>query len=219
MTGVTVGLSRLHHPVTSLGPGRRAGVWFQGCGIGCTGCVATDTWAPAPEGERVPLRSVTDWLATLPADEVDGVTISGGEPFEQPEALAALTAWVRRNLGADGRELDVLVYSGYTEAVVRRRHADVLGDIDVLVTGPYRPSAVEPRRWRGSANQRMVVLTHLGWRRYGDHVGAPADTPLQVTSDDGRLYFIGVPRRGELARLERTLAERGIHLEDRSWTA
>ena len=56
-------LSRLHHPVTTLGPGRRAGIWFQGCTIRCPGCMSVDTWPRRPE-RNVTVTSVLDWLAS-----------------------------------------------------------------------------------------------------------------------------------------------------------
>src|SRR6185503_5851184 len=73
----TMRLSRLHYPLTELGPGRRAGVWFQGCTIRCPGCMSVDTWPRRPE-RAVPVAEVLGWLAGL--GPVDGVTISGGEP-------------------------------------------------------------------------------------------------------------------------------------------
>ena len=43
-------VNRVHFPVTALGPGRRLGVWVQGCSIGCAGCLAHDTWARRAHG-------------------------------------------------------------------------------------------------------------------------------------------------------------------------
>ena len=78
-----IALSRIHYPVRTLGPGARIGVWFQGCAIRCPGCVSMDTWAV---GQHVTtLDEVKEGL--LPFLASDGVTISGGEPFDQPEAL------------------------------------------------------------------------------------------------------------------------------------
>ena len=101
----TLNLSRLHYPVTTLGPGRRVGIWFQGCSIRCPGCVSVDTWAAGQGGTTVSavLAAVSPWLVTA-----DGVTISGGEPFDQVDALLALL----RGLRSAGAE-DILVYSGY----------------------------------------------------------------------------------------------------------
>ena len=77
-----VAVSRLHYPVTTLGPGRRVGVWLQGCSIRCAGCISPDTW-----DSHVNLTS-TEQLARALAvwsPEADGLTVSGGEPFDQPE--------------------------------------------------------------------------------------------------------------------------------------
>src|SRR5919197_588417 len=86
-------LAKAHYPVTTLGPGTRAGLWTQGCTIGCVGCLSRDTWHPDPR-TAVPVGTVLGWLASLPGP-VDGVTISGGEPFQQPDALAALLHGIR----------------------------------------------------------------------------------------------------------------------------
>ena len=61
-TGTPISLSRLHFPVTTLGPGRRIGIWFQGCSIRCPGCISADTWA-----FRTAAAMVTDVLALAAA--------------------------------------------------------------------------------------------------------------------------------------------------------
>src|SRR5688572_31286206 len=102
---MTISLSRVHFPITTLGFGRRIGVWFQGCSIQCPGCVSHDTWAFGRGQTTVDL--VCDTLAAN-LNQADGVTISGGEPFDQPAALEALLRWLRGRFAGD-----VLVFSGY----------------------------------------------------------------------------------------------------------
>ena len=70
-------LSRLHFPVTTLGVGRRIGVWFQGCSIRCPGCVSLDTWDPAHGTTTVEdvVTAIGPWL-----EAADGLTVSGGTP-------------------------------------------------------------------------------------------------------------------------------------------
>lgn len=212
----TVGIARLHHPVVTLGPGRRAGIWFQGCSIHCAGCMARDTWDSAGPDARVPLAQVTGWVVGLPAGEVEGVTISGGEPFDQPEALAALATWLRGHLDPDA---DILVYSGYPLATLEADHADVLATVDAVVAEPFRQQAGGvPLRWRGSSNQRLVPLTDLGRSRYAEHLDALADAGLQFDLDGDQLRFIGVPRPGDLDRIEAGLVERGVTLSGRTWS-
>ena len=90
-----VAVSRLHFPVTTLGPGRRVGLWFQGCSLRCPGCISVDTWDAGLGG-----TTVAELLGAIEALMPDacGLTVSGGEPFEQPAALAeVLRFWRRRS--------------------------------------------------------------------------------------------------------------------------
>ena len=106
-----INISRLHFPVTTLGPGRRIGVWFQGCSIRCEGCISVDTWR-----ENVGTTSVSDVIAKLESwlGISEGVTITGGEPFDQPTALIELLRLLRhRGFG------NILVYTGYSLAEVQ----------------------------------------------------------------------------------------------------
>jgi anaerobic ribonucleoside-triphosphate reductase activating protein len=59
-----IGLNRVHFPVTALGPGRRIGIWLQGCLIRCPGCMSLDTWAPA--GTRIAVAGLLDRISAKP---------------------------------------------------------------------------------------------------------------------------------------------------------
>jgi anaerobic ribonucleoside-triphosphate reductase activating protein len=210
-------LARLHYPVTALGPGRRLGIWTQGCTIGCPGCLSRDTW-PATVGGRQPVlvSDVLAWCAGPDPATVDGVTISGGEPSEQPAALAALVEGLVPYQQRHG--WDVLCYTGVEEDEFARRCPAAYRRLDALVTGPYRAGEPTDLLWRGSANQRLVPLTAAGRERYARWVDARTDhPPLQVQVDDDGIRMIGVPRRGDLGRLERQLAAAGVRLEGASW--
>ncbi|MFI0228097.1 4Fe-4S single cluster domain-containing protein [Streptomyces sp. NPDC017086] len=209
-------LNKAHYPVTSLGPGTRAGIWTQGCTIGCAGCVSQDTWTADP-GTLVDLAALQAWLSGLP-DPLDGITVSGGEPFQQPEALAALLEWVRAWRRERPAPLDVLVYSGYSLARLEREHATLLRQCDAVITGPYVERLNTPGlRWRGSGNQRLTPLTDLGRERYEGTGSVDSAPPMQVAVADGRIWFIGVPRRGDMDRLGSRLRSAGITLEEVSW--
>ena len=64
-------------------------MWFQGCSIRCRGCVSRDTWEFRGDA-WVEVDRLVAWIHSLDRDRLDGVTVSGGEPFDQPDALAAL---------------------------------------------------------------------------------------------------------------------------------
>ena len=133
--GLKLQINKAHFPVTALGPGRRLGIWTQGCSIRCPGCVSRDTWDADP-GRGIEVSALLDWCREAAADGCDGVTISGGEPFEQPAALGALLdglhAW-----RAQGVAFDILCYSGYPLRRLRRHHAGLLAKLDAVVAEPY----------------------------------------------------------------------------------
>ena len=207
-------LNRMHFPVTSLGPGRRLGLWFQGCSLACPGCLSLDTWDP--EG-RPPttVDAVLQTAAELCDSDVDGVTISGGEPFEQPEALAALVVGIRRWSADLDRDLDILVYSGFGLHDLRAQHGELVAALDALIPEPFVAAEVPSGLWRGSGNQPLVLISELGRERFANaELTAPV---MQAVAVDGELWMIGVPRRGDLARLAELLRARGVELEDVSW--
>lgn len=208
-------LSRIHYPVTVLGPGRRIGIWTQGCAIACRGCISRDTWAPN-DNLLVAVDEVLARCQDWPASEVTGVTITGGEPSEQPAALARLTAAIRDSKAWS--TWDVLCYTGVERDEFARRCPDAYRHIDALITGAYRADEPTDLVWRGSANQRLLPLTPRGRQRYGPWVEARSDRPaIQVEVDEVAVRMIGIPRRGDLARLERSLRTKGIRLEEASW--
>lgn len=135
------------------GPGLRYAVFVQGCTHACPGCHNPDS-QPACEGMLVPIDDIVTSVAENGL--VQGVTISGGEPFEQAEACAELACRVRE-LG-----LGVWTYSGYRfedlialvdVAGVRR----LLEATDVLVDGPFVQALHSyDLAWRGSSNQRLI---------------------------------------------------------------
>lgn len=135
------------------GPGLRFTVFTQGCPHRCPGCHNPSTHDPlggktADTGELIARMRDNPLLS--------GLTLSGGEPFSQPEACLALAEGARE-LG-----LNVWVYSGYTyEALLERGEAAraLLAACDVLVDGPF----IQAQRsldltFRGSGNQRLIDL-------------------------------------------------------------
>jgi anaerobic ribonucleoside-triphosphate reductase activating protein len=141
------------------------------------------------------------WLRTA-----DGVTISGGEPFEQPRALIALLVAIREN--SDG---DILVYTGLELGELDGVLGHAQGLIDALITGPYRNDLPQTLPLRGSDNQSLHLLTDLGRRRFAD-LGTSSNTApvLDAMFDaDGTIWFAGIPRQGDFERLSAGLATAG----------
>lgn len=206
-------LAKAHYPVTTLGPGRRAGVWTQGCTLHCPGCLSRDTWEADP-GTAVPVAAVLGWLRSL--GPVDGVTISGGEPFQQPEALRELLTGIRSCAPARS---DILVYSGYAFSRLTRsvRSRELLKLCDAVVTGPYIQHLNNGEPWKGSANQRIVAVSDLGRERYGDAKYGQTRPRMQVSVEGERIFYIGIPRQGDMERLTERLTHAGVVAGEVSW--
>jgi anaerobic ribonucleoside-triphosphate reductase activating protein len=126
-------------------------VWLQGCSLGCPGCFNPATH-DAAAGREVTVESLA---AQMAAARVDGLTLSGGEPMQQPAAAIALLD-AARALG-----LSTLIFSGYALDELRELPggAEVLARLDVLIDGRYVAGDRLGAGLRGSTNQQVHLLT------------------------------------------------------------
>ncbi|MGI6216150.1 MAG: anaerobic ribonucleoside-triphosphate reductase activating protein [Coriobacteriales bacterium] len=135
------------------GPGIRYSVFVQGCTHKCPGCQNPQTHDPAGGKEA----DTDDLLVEISKNPLlKGITLSGGEPFEQPLPMIDLCEKVRE------KGLDVWGYTGYLyEDIASGKLGDdarrLLELCDVLVDGPFVESQKSMSlHWRGSANQRVI---------------------------------------------------------------
>lgn len=214
-------INKAHYPVTVLGPGRRIGIWFQGCSIHCPDCVSQDTW-PFDAGRRMALGDLLSWCKAVAKDGLEGITLSGGEPFDQPQALSALLDALIRWRTRAGLEFDLLCYSGYPLATLQKRQASLLNKLDAVIPEPFVADLPMDRLWRGSANQSLVPLSERGRRIYQTYLEAPTTAGgkrMQIGVDQGRVWYVGIPGRGDMAALETLCRERGLNFDQPSWRA
>lgn len=190
------------------GPGVRSVVWVAGCHRRCPGCIKPE-WFDFTAGRPMAVETIAELL--LGVAGTDGVSFSGGEPFEQAAALAVLA----RRLRASGRT--VLVYTGYRHEVLRDgvvpAHRELLEATDILIDGEYRADVGGAGGWRGSANQRVLSLSPEGHRalQADSAMGLPRrDVQVEVTEE--KLRVTGCPDPGFMQRLVDELSSRGIIL-------
>lgn len=136
------------------GPGHRFALWVQGCNFRCAGCCNPHMLPFKP----VNAVSPQDMLAQVLDSDTDGLSLLGGEPFEQAQALSVLA----RGVKDAGRS--VMIFTGNTleelESSTDPFVHSLLGTADLLVDGRYEASKrTLSRRWVGSDNQRMHFLT------------------------------------------------------------
>jgi anaerobic ribonucleoside-triphosphate reductase activating protein len=165
------------------GPGARFVVWFQGCTLGCPGCFNPTTHDPAA-GRPMALDDLIGELtrAASPASPgppaIQGLSLSGGEPLQQPDAARALLD-AARALG-----LSTLAFSGYTIDEIRALPGGpaILARLDVLIDGRYVARERLAIGLRGSANQRIQLLTDRYTRRDVEDTPA-AEIRISPTGD------------------------------------
>lgn len=181
------------------GPGIRTVIWFQGCTLGCRGCFNPQTHA-AQAGEARPVADLVDEIAAR-AETIAGVTISGGEPFQQPRGLLVLLQGIRSRTS-----LSTLVFSGYrlTEIEAIPEGPAILALIDVLIAGRYVPARHVGEAMQGSTNQQIHLLTNR--HRLSELVSTPS-SEIQI-DPRGRITVTGImPLNRPLRRTGSSFAE------------
>lgn len=136
------------------GPGLRYAVFTQGCPHHCFGC-------HNPKSHDINggyLEDINQLLEDIDNNILlDGVTISGGEPFIQPKPLIEFVKEVKK------RHLHVMIYSGYTfEEILSmgEEERELLAMCDTLVDGRFENSLRSlTLRYKGSSNQRIIDIS------------------------------------------------------------
>jgi anaerobic ribonucleoside-triphosphate reductase activating protein len=214
-----IALNKAHFPVTVLGPGRRIGIWFQGCSIGCKGCISQDTWTSKAE-EVMTVSELMQWCRQTSGGLLDGVTLSGGEPFDQPRALSSLLDALAEWRATLASPFDILCYSGYPYARLLREHPGILDKLDALIPEPFVQTKPATHLWRGSSNQPLIALSARAQALYGpflEATQAASGKQIQIAVDGSRIWYIGIPGRGDMAALEASCAAQGLTFQSVSW--
>jgi anaerobic ribonucleoside-triphosphate reductase activating protein len=149
-------LFSLAYPVTSLGPGERVVLWVAGCAKRCPGCISPEMRS-RDSGKPVPTAVLARRILAV-APHLDGVTISGGEPFEQAEAIVELLSILLK----ERPDWNVVIYTGRTLRNLRRASvaaSALLEMVDVLIDGPYKKDIPREHPLAGSGNQEVHYLT------------------------------------------------------------
>jgi anaerobic ribonucleoside-triphosphate reductase activating protein len=134
------------------GEGLRYVIFGQICKHNCLGCFNPSTHSPQG-GAWVEIDSLLSKILHHPL--IDGVTFSGGDPFEQAEAFYTLAKEIKST------PLSLWCYTGYTfEHLLKKDNPHwnhLLSKVDVLVDGPFIQALHAPHlSFRGSSNQRII---------------------------------------------------------------
>jgi anaerobic ribonucleoside-triphosphate reductase activating protein len=109
---------------------------------------------------------------------------------------------------------DVLAFTGYAPAAAPKRGGPLWAPLDAVVAGPSRRDQPSEEPLIASSNQELLLLSDLGRARYPLPPAAPR---MQAVAADGELVMVGLPRPGDLERLEEGLRRRGVTFGGASW--
>jgi len=136
------------------GPGLRFVVFTQGCKLRCEGCHNPDTW-DADGGTEISVDDIINDMLSNPL--IDGLTLTGGEPFEQAADCISLATVARDN------GLNVWIYTGKTFEELQEESksncsvAELLKLTNVLIDGKFvLTERTLSQKWIGSNNQRVL---------------------------------------------------------------
>jgi len=187
------------------GPGCRAVIWVQGCSLGCAGCYNPQTHEHSPK-HIVPVSDLADWISLI--DSIEGITFSGGEPFEQADAVSEVIRLAR----STRPDLSVFIFTGYSLDELNssddERVTRLLEMTDMLSAGRYVATERDATLlWRGSSNQELIYLT----QHYSQdmepqwEMESPVEEVHLLQSSVLRTGFLG--KKGPLTRVLETLQE------------
>ena len=158
------------------GPGVRSVVWTQGCTLRCPGCFNPQTHAPA--GEPTPVDELVVWAC---GNDVDGVTISGGEPLQQPTAVVPFAR------GCRAAGLSVILFTGFSWRYLALREPQLVSAlaecVDVVLAGRYVRAQHLGSGLRGSANKTIELLSS---RYRADEIDSTPSAEVVIRPDGSR---------------------------------
>lgn len=203
MTGINVAALL---PVTaSLGPGRRFALWVQGCCFDCPGCIAP-SWIPNIPNQMLDIDEIAGRILETPG--LEGLTVSGGEPFLQAGEISTLID----TLKSVRPNFTVIVYTGfrldYLEEEADSQRLALLQRVDVLIDGVYRQELNDGLGLRGSSNQRVHFLTDVYAKLSDAFIRAPRQLELHI-GDQNEIFMAGIPAKelpDQLSFLRETVA-------------
>ena len=193
-------LSRILYPVEVLGPGKRIGIWMAGCEHHCKGCSNPELWEQKEEN-RTDIDSVMELICLIcKAHVIDGFTITGGDPFYQPEALRILLPRLTEI------SADILVYTGY---LLEELPADILRHVAVLIDGRYIENRNRGEALRGSDNQRIIILQDAFRSSYEAYLKKGGGRIQNFSTRDG-VISVGIHLPGYQESLRQAVVRKGL---------
>jgi len=151
------------------GPGRRLVIWVQGCNfaVKCKGCFNESTH-DLLGGNLMHVDQIVNLIAqAIRMYDIEGVTISGGEPLHQAVPVAFLTQAIKEKF----RELSIVLLTGYSAPQLDKLRGNaqpafisqainlVYKSVDVIIAGRYDETKSVANHYIGSSNKALLLLS------------------------------------------------------------
>jgi anaerobic ribonucleoside-triphosphate reductase activating protein len=173
-----------------LGPYERSALWVHGCCFDCPGCIAKEMNQSIPQS--IGCDVAAEVFASI--ESVEGITISGGEPFLQAYALNEMLEIIKAK-----RDYGVIVYTGFSYEELRESADEniikFLKQIDILIDGQYKEEFDDGMPFRGSSNQRILELTDRYHSIVQEYYYESDKRNIEINIKEKNVYMVGVPSK------------------------
>ena len=135
------------------GPGIRTTFFLTGCDRNCPNCFNTD-YMDFNHGKKWDEEAEKEVISYLKLNQVEGLTVLGGEPFENPVGPLQALRNIKKEVSKSSRIYSGFVYDDLVNISLAR---EILEEIDVLVDGEFIEELKDlSLKFRGSSNQRVI---------------------------------------------------------------
>ena len=193
---MTINLHNFLERSTENGPGVRAVIWVQGCALHCPGCFNPDTHDMHIR-ELVSVDELARKIFSISG--IEGITISGGEPFLQAAPLAELAGILQK------AQLSVVVFSGLTFEQLREKNDPhwnaLLAKTDLLIAGPFIQELASDLPLRGSRNQTLHYLSER-YKPLREHLENTTNSIEILINRSGQVTMTGFPGQNFLGNVD-----------------
>lgn len=196
-------IARILYPIKVLGPGERIGIWMNGCEHRCKNCSNPELWN-LQNKYKTDIDIITKLINAVSDNHiVDGFTLTGGDPFYQPDALEKLLPYLY------SLNKDILVYTGYSYNFIKKNYKHLLKYIAVLIDGKYIEKKNTGAVLRGSDNQTIYYLKDDYRVKYEKYLKQSNSRIQNFTLVDG-VVSVGIHLPGYEKNLDNVMKKKWI---------
>jgi anaerobic ribonucleoside-triphosphate reductase activating protein len=136
------------------GPGKRTVIWTQGCSLKCHGCFNPNTHSP-DQRTFWDVEKLVNILSDY-APDIEGYTISGGEPLQQILGISALIQGLKHTT-----HCSIILFTGYSWSEIQAmpERNSILDYVDVVIAGRYIEKQRVAHNLIGSSNKTLHFLS------------------------------------------------------------